>query len=173
LVLTAGCQAQPAARPDAGDPNATDVMFLRMALEQIHEGGQVAALAGQRADNVQVKAVALDLSERWRDETGTMRRWLLGWQQPPTAAETAGAHAGHGDPHVLGPSDLDGLRSLRGEAFDRTAVSLLLSILHNAVETTRMESVGGGYPPAVHLADTMTGELQGGVRKLLVVAAKQ
>jgi hypothetical protein len=52
-------------------------------------------------------------------------------------------------------------------------VALLLSGLHNSVETTRMESVDGTYPPARHLADEMTAAYQGQIRTLLIIAAGQ
>ena len=69
------------------------------------------------------------------------------------------------------PDDLPALRAARGAAFDRTAVALLLSNLHNSVETTRMESAGGAYPPARSLADDMTGAYQQQIRTLLIIAA--
>jgi hypothetical protein len=60
-----------------------------------------------------------------------------------------------------------------GAAADRTAVALLLSGLPNSVETTRMESLEGTYPPARHLADEMTAAYQGQIRTLLIIAAGQ
>jgi uncharacterized protein (DUF305 family) len=173
LLLAAGCSSQ---QPAAGAQplfGPTDVMFAQMALEQNHEGDQVAALAATRAGDQRVRAVATALRARWTDDSGTLQRWLLGWQQPLTADPSAGVHAGHGDLHALQPDDLTSLRAARGAAFDRTAVALLLSGLHNSVETTRMESAGGAYPPARHLADTMTDAYQAQIRTLLGIAAAQ
>jgi uncharacterized protein (DUF305 family) len=171
LLLVAGCTAQPAASVPAPAFTATDVMFLQMALEQIDEGDRVAALAERRAVDPRIRALATELRGQWRDESGRMRRWLLGWQQPRTADPSAGAHAGHGELHLLRPPDIDELRATAGRAFDRTAVSLLLGHLGNCVETSRMESAGGAYPPARQLAGTMTRLRQGQIQRLLTVAA--
>ena len=161
----ASCAAQP---PVATTPyNDVDVMFLQTGLEQIREGDQVAALAEQRASDAAIRAVATELRGQWRTESGSMRRWLLGWRQPLTAAPTAGAHAGHDDLEKLRPADLAELRAATGKAFDRTALSLLVGHLHNCVETTRMESGGGQYPPAINLATAMTAARQSQIRRML------
>ncbi len=171
LLLVSGCAAQPEA--GAGSTfGPTDVMFAQMALEQNHEGDQVAAVAAARSGDQRVRDVASALRVRWTGDSGTLQRWLLGWQQPVTADPSAGAHAGHGDLHALQPDDLTSLRAARGAAFDRTAVALLLSDLHNSVETTRMESAGGTYPPARALAGTMTDAYLAHIRTLLAIAAE-
>jgi uncharacterized protein (DUF305 family) len=172
-MLVSGCAAQP----EAGSPsaatgfNGTDVMFLQMGLEQIAEGDQVASLAEERATDQRIRAIATELRGQWREESGTMQRWLLGWQQPLTADPSAGAHAGHGTLHMLRPSDITELRSARDKDFDRTATSLLLGHLGNCIETSRMESAGGAYPPTRALADTQTQRRQSQVQRLLTLAA--
>jgi uncharacterized protein (DUF305 family) len=185
LVLASGCTPQPEATPGRGTTvrpatapaarpafNATDVMFLQMGLAQITEGDELAALTEQRATDPAIRAVATELRGQWRDESGTMRRWLLGWEQPLTADPSAGAHAGHGDLHGLRPADLAELRGTRGsKTFDRTASALLLGHLGNCVETARIQTAGGAYPPARALAATITDRRQGQVRTLLTLAA--
>jgi uncharacterized protein (DUF305 family) len=170
-----GCAAHPspvAPRPVNSTPfNDVDVMFLQMGLEQIKEGDQVAALAEQRAADAGIRAVATELRGQWRTESGTMRRWLLGWAQPLTANPAASAHAGHGDLESLRPADIAELRAAGGADFDRTALSLLLGHLHNCVETTRMESGGGEYPPAINLATAMTAARQSQIQRMLRMAA--
>jgi uncharacterized protein (DUF305 family) len=168
LALTlAACGGE--ARPAFND---TDVMFLQMSLEQIREGDQVAVLAADRAGDATIRAVATELHGQWRTESGTVRRWLKGWRQPLTADPAASAHAGHGDLHALRPADLAELSAARGPDFDRTALSLLLGHLHNCVETTRMESGAGQYPPAINLATAMTTARQSQIQRLLLLAAK-
>ncbi|MCU7727280.1 DUF305 domain-containing protein [Actinoplanes sp. KI2] len=186
LALVAGCSperpavsaAPPTTTTDgavsATSPfNATDVMFLQMGLAQIAEGDQVAQLAAQRAGDARIRAVATELRTQWRDESGPMQRWLLGWQQPLAADPSAGAHAGHGALHALRAADLQDLRSASGSDFDRTAVSLLLGQLANCVETSRMEESGGAYPPARSLAATVTQRRQSQIQRLLTLAAGQ
>jgi uncharacterized protein (DUF305 family) len=170
VLALAGCGGRPAPVATTGF-NEVDVMFLQMGLEQIKEGDQVAALAEQRAAAPEIRAVATELRGQWRTESGTMQRWLLGWQRPLTPDPDASAHAGHGDLHSLRPSDLAELRAARGPDFDRTALSMLLGHLHNCVETTRMESAGGSYPPAKSLAESMTTARQRQIQRMLVLAA--
>ncbi|GID92451.1 DUF305 domain-containing protein [Amorphoplanes digitatis] len=169
VVALAGCAAEPDPPPPAF--NATDVMFLQMSLDYIGQGDQVVALAERRAGDPRVRALAIELRGQWQGESATMRRWLTGWQQPPSADPAAGAHAGHGELHSLRPSDLAELEAAKGTDFDRTAVSLLLGHLHNCVELTRMEATGGQYPPAKALAETMTRQRQGQIQRMLALAA--
>jgi uncharacterized protein (DUF305 family) len=169
LAALAGCSAEPDPPPPAF--NATDVMFLQMSLDYIGQGDQVLDLAERRAGDPRARAIAIELRGQWKDESQTMRRWLAGWQQPPSADPDAGAHAGHGDLHSLRPADLAELDAAEGADFDRTAVSLLLGHLHNCVEVTRMEAAGGQYPPAKALAETMTRRRQGQIQRMLILAA--
>ena len=173
LALVAGCSAKQPAAATAPPFNATDVMFLQMGLAQIAEGDQVAALAAERAGDGRIRAIATELRGQWHDESGTMQRWLLGWQQPLAADPSAGVHAGHGALHALRAADIQDLRSASGPAFDRTAVSLLLGNLANCLETSRMEESGGAYPPTKSLAATATQRRQGQMQRLLRLAATQ
>ncbi|MFC7531069.1 DUF305 domain-containing protein [Actinoplanes sp. GCM10030250] len=171
-VCTAACSGAPAEK-QAPPPafNETDVMFLQMGLAQITEGEQVAQRAEQRAAGAEVRAVAAELREQWQTESGTMQRWLLGWERPMQADPSAGLHAGHGDLHSLREEDVAALDQAKGADFDRTAVALLLGNLHNSVETMRMESAGGAYPPARSLADQMAAARQQQIQRLLAVAS--
>jgi uncharacterized protein (DUF305 family) len=170
VLVVAGC-GEPAAPVATTGFNDVDVMFLQMGLEQIKEGDQVAALAERRATASEIRALATELRDQWRAESGIMQRWLLGWRRPLAPDPDASAHAGHGDLHSLRPSDIAELRAARGADFDRTALSLLLGHLHNCVATTRMESAGGAYPPAKSLAESMTAARQQQIRKMLVLVA--
>jgi uncharacterized protein (DUF305 family) len=170
LLLVSGCTAQPETGPPPPAYNATDVMFLQMGLAQIAEGTPVVALAGQRAGDQRLRTLAAELRTQWEDESGTMQRWLLGWQQPLTADPSAGLHEGHGELHMLRPADVAELR-VAGD-FDRTAVSLLLGHLGNCVQTARMETAGGAYPPARALAATAADRRQAQVRQLLTLSAE-
>ncbi|AGL18482.1 DUF305 domain-containing protein [Actinoplanes sp. N902-109] len=163
-LLLAGCGGREAA-PRQPAWNGTDVMFLQMSLEYVRQGDQVLDLIAQRSDPG-LKALAAELRAQWVTESATMRRWLLGWEQPLAADPDAGAHAGHGDLHSLRPQDIAELKATRSD-FDGTAQSVLLGHLNNCVETSRMETAGGLYPPARALAERMTTTRQGQVQQLL------
>jgi uncharacterized protein (DUF305 family) len=171
LLLAAGCSPGQPAVPPPPSFGPTDVMFAQMALAQNHDGSLVATLASTRSADPRIRTIASSLRDRWKTDSGTLQRWLLGWQQPLDAPSAT--HTGHGDLHALQPADLASLRAASGAAFDRTAVALLLAGLHNSVETTRMESAGGDYPPASQLATSMTTAYQEQIRALLIIAAAQ
>ncbi|WP_305788927.1 DUF305 domain-containing protein [Symbioplanes lichenis] len=162
LLVLAGC-----GRPAAPVSNATDVMYLQMALEYARQGQQVVTPAADRAADPGVRAIAGELRDQWSADAGTMERWLLGWEQPLVAA----SHVGHGDVHSLRASDIAELTAARGADFDRTAVSLLLGHLHNCVEVARMEATGGTYPPAKALAEQSVTAYQSTIQRLLALAA--
>ncbi len=177
LALT-GCgggspaPAGPASAASAAPAgNDTDVMFLQMSLAHVRQGDEVVALAEERATDPRVRALAAELRSQWRTEAATMRDWLTAWGRPLEADPDAGAHAGHGDLHSLRPADVAELRAADGAAFDRTALSLLLGHLHNGMETARMETAGGGHPPAISLAATITSTRQEQIRTMLTLLA--
>ena len=169
LALSGCGGGEPAAQAPAF--NDTDVMFLQMSVEHIRQGEPVVALAEQRATDPEVKSLATELRSQWKTETATMTGWLADWKQSPSAAADAGAHAGHGDLHSLRAADVAELEATTGADFDRTALSLLLGHLHNSVETTRMETAGGSYPPAISLAAAMTAARQAQIQKMLTLIA--
>jgi uncharacterized protein (DUF305 family) len=170
VLALAGCGAGERP-PTAPAFNDTDVMFLQMSLEYVRQGDQVAALAESRGGTAEVRKLATDLRAQWRTESGTMQRWLLGWQRPLTADPSEGVHAGHGDLHSLRPADIAELRATRAADFDRTAMTVLVGHLHNCVEVTRMESAGGRYPPARALAEQMTAARQAEIQRMLRLLA--
>ncbi|WP_306213641.1 DUF305 domain-containing protein [Actinoplanes sp. RD1] len=165
LLVLAGC-SEPAPPPAF---NATDVMYLQMALEYARQGRQVVTPAATRATDPSVRTIAAELRDRWSADAGTMERWLLGWEQPMTADPAS--HAGHGDVHSLRASDIAELTAAQGADFDRTAVSMLLGHLHNCVAVARMEATGGSYPPARTLAEQSAAAYQSGIQRLLTLSA--
>jgi uncharacterized protein (DUF305 family) len=173
-TLLAACGAAPRQPPVIDTVpafNDADVMFLQMSLEYVRQGDRVAALAESRASTAALHALATDLRGQWRAESGTMQRWLLGWQRPLTADPSESVHAGHGGLQSLRPSDVAELAATPAADFDRTAMTLLVGHLHNCVEVTRMESAGGRYPPAMKLATEMTTARQDEIRQLLRLLA--
>ncbi|MEV4350079.1 DUF305 domain-containing protein [Actinoplanes sp. NPDC049596] len=173
ILLASGCDARPEASAPASAAafNGTDVMYLQMGMSQIAEGSSLVALTVERAGDPELKAVATELQTQWPEELGSMQRWLIGWGQPLTAP-SGSSHEGHGELHMLRPSDIGELRSASGRTFDRTAVSLLLGHLGNVVETARMETATGAYPPARAFAEGVTTRRQSQIQRLLALSAR-
>ncbi|WP_229072621.1 DUF305 domain-containing protein [Actinoplanes sp. DH11] len=167
VLLLSGCGGDT----EVAAHNDTDVMFLQMALEQIGEGEQVAAVAEKSAVNPEIRTLAAELRGQWQVESARMRDWLAAWKQPVTAPSASELHAGHGALHALQDGDIAGLRAAKGTDFDRIAVALLLGNLHNTMETLRMEATGGAYPEVKNLAQSMSTTRQGQIQRLLALAA--
>jgi uncharacterized protein (DUF305 family) len=168
-LLAAAGLAGCGAGPENPGYNDTDVMFLQMSLEHARQGEPVVALAATRGTGSEVRRIAADLRTQWRTEAATMRQWLTEWQRPVSPEPDPSTHTGHGDLHSLRESDLAELHAAAGAAFDRNALSLLLGHLHNGVQTSRMETSGGRYPPAVNLAAEMTRTRQEQIRRMLTL----
>jgi uncharacterized protein (DUF305 family) len=178
IAVLAGCASTPAppgtpATVGAADTafNDTDVMFLQMGLEHIRQGAEVVRLARERGSGAEVRALAAAMDTEWSSEAAVMTGWLTGWGRPLTADPDTGVHAGHGDLHSLRPSDIEELRRSAPADFDRTALSLLIGHLHNAVEVTRLEEAGGQYPPAREMAAAMTRTRQAQIQRMLALVA--
>jgi len=169
VLAPAGCGADP--QPATPGFNDTDVMFAQMGLQHIRQGEPVVKLAERRAADPAVRKLAAELRGQWRTEAQTLTGRLTRWGRPLTADPDAGAHAGHGDLHSLRDSDIAELTAARGEAFDRTALSLLLGHLHNGVETARMETAGGSDPEVINLAAATIRIRQAQVQQMLTLMA--
>ena len=169
LLALTGCTA--ANGGGGADPapafNEADVMFLQMSLEYADQGRQVTALAAAKARSPEVKAIAAELDQQWQTESGTMQRWLLGWEQPLTAT----VHTGHADLHGLRPETVTELKGTPAADFDRVAMSVLAGHLNNCVEVARLETAGGKYPPAMALATQVTTDRQAMVQRVLRLLA--
>jgi uncharacterized protein (DUF305 family) len=169
-MMIAGCASDAPAAPAAND---TDVMYAQMTVEHISQGLPVLDLAVTRGAAPELTAVATQLRDEWKAENATLTGWLSAWRKPLSADPDESAHAGHGALHALRPQDVDELRATRPPDFDRTAVALLLGHLHNGMETARMETGGGAYPPALDLARATTTKRQAEIQRLLALAAAQ
>ncbi|MDX8029253.1 DUF305 domain-containing protein [Lentzea sp. BCCO 10_0856] len=151
LVLAmSGCAASPV-RPDTvlrGDP--LDVMFLQMMVPHHEQGVAMVALAGDRAQDSDLKMLAAAIASTQATEADTMKGWLSSWGEPLTAPPDS--HAGHGGMRRSDPEEVARLAALRGAEFDQRLLNVMIAHQDDAVQMARWEAGGGAHEEVKELA---------------------
>jgi uncharacterized protein (DUF305 family) len=157
-LLTGACGTAPekqATQPVAaeaviqaeGGHNATDVMYLQMALAHHEPSAKLLALGREKATRDDVRAMATELASTDATEAATMADRLKAWGKPTTTDHDPAQHAGHGPGlHTLGDAEIAELAAVAPEDFDIAFVTVLVGHQHNAVELARMEAAQGLHP---------------------------
>ncbi|HEX7304905.1 DUF305 domain-containing protein [Lentzea sp.] len=146
--MVSGCTAQP----DTvlrGDP--LDVMFLQMMLPHHEQGVAMVALAGERAQDDEVRMLAAAIASTQKTEADAMRGWLTSWGEPLTAPPDA--HTGHGGVRRSDPEEVGRLAALHGRAFDERLLDVMIAHQDDAVQMARWEAGSGAHREVRELAD--------------------
>ncbi|MEW2546896.1 DUF305 domain-containing protein [Streptomyces sp. NPDC047002] len=138
------------ARP--GPHNAQDTAFAQAMIPHHRQAVAMAALAPGRADSAAVRRLAARIRAAQQPEIALMTGWLTAWGagQAPTA--TPGHDGMPGMPGMMGEDDMADLRRLRGQAFDRAFLTMMIGHHEGALAMARTERSGGVYAPARKLA---------------------
>ncbi|MFC7484701.1 DUF305 domain-containing protein [Luedemannella flava] len=145
-------------------------MFLQMMIAVDRDAVELLSLASTRAGD-DVKLLAAAIAATQATDVETMAGWLRAWGHPTTMDPDPAAHAGHGGVHTLGPTDLAPLRPLRGAAFDRAFLNLLIGYQHNAVDLANVELAGGADPGARQLAERLRTAAEAQIAHMLTLVA--
>jgi uncharacterized protein (DUF305 family) len=146
-VIVPGRPGEPAATRDASDVrdvspppyNSLDVSFVRMMIPHHAQAVQMAALAPDRTDSPQIRAVADRIRVAQEPEIGFMRSWLQARQLPPDAS----GHDHGTMPGMQSPDEIQRLTGARGADFDRLFVQMMTEHHQGAVEmATNLLKVG-------------------------------
>ncbi|MEU6716578.1 DUF305 domain-containing protein [Nonomuraea sp. NPDC046802] len=137
------------ARPEA-DFNEADVMFAQMMTTHHQEAIEMADAARTRASSKEVKKLAANMSATRQAEVQTMKGWLSAWGEPMPAADAA---------HVTSGGSSDGdvktLLAVKGPAFDKEFLTLMIAHHKEAMTMARAELDHGKNPQAKELAEKM------------------
>jgi uncharacterized protein (DUF305 family) len=112
---------------------AADVHFLHMMLPHHAQALEMTALVPSRAATEAVRQMALRMEISQRDEIAWIERWLRARGEAPEA------HHAMAMPGMLTPSEMDLLRSARGEQFDRLFLESM--IRHHEGAITMVETL--------------------------------
>ncbi|MFF0520448.1 DUF305 domain-containing protein [Actinomadura nitritigenes] len=127
--------------------NEQDVMFAQMMIPHHRQAVEMAGLAPSRAASAQVKALAAGIEKAQAPEIATMTGWLKDWGAP---AAMTGMH--HDMPGIMGEKDMTSLKGLKGAAFDKAFLRMMIEHHQGAVTMARAEGRSGQNADAKAMA---------------------
>jgi uncharacterized protein (DUF305 family) len=162
LLLPTGCVDEArhgtpsrvvADQPDqAARHNDADVAFLQGMIPHHWQAAEMAALAGSRARNGDVKALAEQIKQVQAAEVTQLSGWLTEWNEPVPSASPPG-HSGHGGvPTMASAQDLADLEQAEGAEFDRMFLEMMISHHQGALQMAVIEQRQGQHAGAKELA---------------------
>ncbi|MFD0891019.1 DUF305 domain-containing protein, partial [Streptosporangium algeriense] len=154
-LAVASASAVPTA-PAAGH-NDQDVMFAQMMIPHHRQAVEMAKLAEGRAAGGQVKDLARRIEAAQEPEIRTMSGWLTGWGAPVPGERSVPMD--HDMPGMMSGQAMKELQELRGAAFDRAFLTMMIEHHEGAVAMARQEQAGGVHEPARRMAaDIVAGQ---------------
>ncbi|WP_433145830.1 DUF305 domain-containing protein [Actinomadura nitritigenes] len=127
--------------------NEQDVMFAQMMIPHHRQAVEMAGLAPSRAASAQVKVLAAGIEKAQAPEIATMTGWLKDWGAP---AAMTGMH--HDMPGIMGEKDMTSLKGLKGAAFDKAFLRMMIEHHQGAVTMARAEGRSGQNADAKAMA---------------------
>ncbi|HEU5025739.1 MAG TPA: DUF305 domain-containing protein [Spirillospora sp.] len=124
-----------------------DVMFAQMMIPHHRQAVEMAGLAPSRASSARVKTLAAGIEKAQAPEIEKMTGWLEAWGAP---AAMTGMH--HDMPGIMSDKDMTSLKALKGAAFDRAFLRMMIEHHQGAVTMARTEIRSGRNPDAKALA---------------------
>jgi uncharacterized protein (DUF305 family) len=139
--------ASASAAAAQGSHNDQDVMFAQMMIPHHRQAVEMAGLAPSRASSAQVKTLAAGIEKAQAPEIEKMTGWLKAWGAP---AGMSGMQ--HDMPGIMGEKDMTSLKGLKGAAFDKAFLRMMIKHHQGAVTMARAENRSGQSPDAKALA---------------------
>lgn len=109
--------------------NDADAFFMRMMIPHHNQALEMAALAPDRAGHEQIRALASRITAAQKPEIAVFRAWLKARNLP----EDQAGHSHAGMKGMQPPEALKALAGLRGAAFDRMFVDMMVAHHEGAV----------------------------------------
>lgn len=112
-------------------PNAADVGFARDMTTHHRQAIEMATLAREQSEDPAVQLLAYDIESGQTAQVGQMQGWLAAWGETPNTTEPMMGWMGHelepGEqmPGMAAPEEVERLRTLEGEEFDREFLRLM------------------------------------------------
>lgn len=147
-----------AASGDATARNDADVKFSQEMI--VHHRGAIAMakLAGTRAANADVKALAVKIEAAQDPEIATMSTWLKSWGAEVPAVDSGMSGAGgmdHGSsamPGMMTDQEMAGLEKSMGADFDKMFLQMMTKHHEGAITMAKEQQSKGQNPDAKALA---------------------
>ncbi|GAA2688321.1 MULTISPECIES: DUF305 domain-containing protein [Actinosynnema] len=148
-----GSAGQAASGQSAGDHNASDVMYLQMAIEHHRQGQDLVELAETRATRDEIKTLASAIQVTQKSEVDSMVSWLKEWGEPESSGTDPQVHADHGGDHSTSPELIAEVAGKSGAEFETAFLNLLIAHQHNAVDLTKVVRENGVNQQTKELAE--------------------
>ncbi|MDG6106273.1 DUF305 domain-containing protein [Dactylosporangium aurantiacum] len=141
--------------------NDVDATFLRMMIPHHQQAVEMAALAGTKATDPQIKRLAAQIGTQQNAEIETMRSWLAAQGQPTTMPDCPGAGCMPSGmmpsgmpamPGMMSGADMAKLRAATGKDFDRLFLREMIAHHQAAVMMAKVELAHGANQDVKALA---------------------
>jgi uncharacterized protein (DUF305 family) len=174
--------ASPSDPPSAaqGSHNAQDVSFAQGMIPHHRQAVTMADLAASRAKSQQVKDLAAEIKQAQDPEINTMSGWLRAWGEKVPGAGTSGMqnmpgmdHSGSSMPGMMSNDDMDKLKGLSGDAFDKAFLQMMISHHRGAIEMAKTEQAQGAYGPAMTMAKSIVTSQSAEITEMTKMLGKQ
>lgn len=161
----AGAAAPSSAAAQVDQPfNEADVAFAQMMIPHHREAVEMAALAVDRAQNPEVKALADQIRSAQEPEITQLTGFLTDWgAEVPAAGSMAGM--GHSNnsgmsamPGAMTPEQMEQLRTATGAEFDQMFLTMMVEHHQGAVTMAQREAEQGGNQDAQRLAEKIVAD---------------
>jgi uncharacterized protein (DUF305 family) len=154
--------------------NNVDVMFAQMMIPHHQQAVAMAALAGSRASDAEVKQLASQIKAAQDPEITTMNGWLAAWGQPtigPSGTSEMPGMAG-GMPGMMSTADMAKLTAATGKDFDKQFCAMMIAHHQGAITQARDEVAGGSDPAAKALAQNIITAQQAEIDQMNKILAR-
>ncbi|MFI6359836.1 DUF305 domain-containing protein [Streptomyces sp. NPDC050743] len=145
-----------------GSHNAQDVMFAQGMIPHHRQAVAMADLAPSRAKSQQVKDLAAKIKQAQAPEINTMSGWLKAWGEKVPDDSMSGMksmpgmdHSGSSMSGMMSDDDMNKLKDLSGDAFDKAFLQMMISHHQGAIEMAKTEQAKGTYGPATTMAKSI------------------
>ncbi|MEV8516446.1 DUF305 domain-containing protein [Dactylosporangium sp. NPDC051484] len=134
--------------------NDADVMFAQMMIPHHQQAVEMAALAGTRAADPEVKSLAARIEAAQEPEIKTMTGWLAEWGRPAPMMSGGMNHSGAHSamPGMMSDADMARLKAATGKDFDRQFCTMMIAHHRGAIAMAEDELAGGVNTDAKDLA---------------------
>ncbi|MEU1821256.1 DUF305 domain-containing protein [Streptomyces abikoensis] len=140
----------------AGPHNQADITFAQGMIPHHRQAIVMSDMVQAHSSSGEVKALAERIKKAQAPEIETMTAWLRAWGEPvPPGMSGMGHGSPTGMPGMMNDQQMDGLRGMRGTAFDKMFLTMMIEHHEGAIEMANAEKRQGAYAPAKELADSI------------------
>jgi uncharacterized protein (DUF305 family) len=152
---------------DTDDLNHADVHFLQMMIPHHEQAIEMSELVPFRTDRQELRDISDEIIQAQEAEILTMSQWLVEVGENPYAHiemdheemmdEMEGMHS---------PEEMEHLRSLEGEAFEREFISLMIDHHGGAIQMSEEVLENGEDPEVARLAEEIIAEQEAEIEQM-------